>query len=73
MEYSDLIKSLQAARIAQGLLQADVARNLGITQGMFSKYENEQAAVAALTLVAWGKLLGLQIQLQTAPATAQAA
>lgn len=52
---------LRAARIERGITEAEVARELGLTQGAISKFEHGIREPAAGTLVALAKFFGLSI------------
>ncbi len=63
MSYESLLTQLKQARQAKGLKQELLADALGVTQGMFSKYEQGISPVAAPDLLKWGQLVGLEVKL----------
>ena len=62
MTYQETIAQLRKTRLEKGLVQSVVAEKLGVSQGMFSRYE-KGADVPSTTLIRWGELLGLKVSL----------
>lgn len=55
-------ETLKAARVKAGLTQADVAAELGVSQGRISSIESGEGAKTATRVVRFAKLLGLEIK-----------
>lgn len=52
---------LKAERVKRGITEAEVARELGLTQGTISKFENDIKEPSKGSLVALAKYFGVSI------------
>lgn len=56
-----IIDSLRRARLRAGHKQITVARRMGVTGSMVSRWETYQQAPSLLRLIGWAKALGCEL------------
>jgi transcriptional regulator with XRE-family HTH domain len=58
--YRDLVATLRAARLQQGLRQEDVATKLGVTRTWVAKVEGHEIRLDVVQLVRLARIVGLR-------------
>ena len=62
-EYRELLRRLKAARLAAGLTQEEVAKQLGKTQSFISRSESGDRRIDIVELQAIIRVYGLELQM----------